>query len=41
MNAQNILVIIAVVLAIASLIKPQYPLVSVSCLLLGIAMLLR
>lgn len=37
----HILVYIAIGLAVAGIIKPQWPLVAVSCLLLGVALLIK
>lgn len=39
-NAQTILAVVSVILAVGGLIKPQWPLVAVSCLLLGVAVLI-
>lgn len=40
MSAFLILVIIALLLAVASLIKPQYPLLGISVILLSVALLI-
>ncbi len=40
LSAFNILVIIALLLAVAGIVKPQYPLVAVAVLLVCVAMLI-
>lgn len=40
LSAFNILVIISLILSIAGIIKPQWPLVAVAVLLLGVAVLI-
>ena len=40
LTAYNILVIIALLLAVAGIVKPQYPLVAVAVLLMCVAMLI-
>lgn len=41
MTPFHILVYIAILLAVAGIIKPTWPLVAVSCLLLGVALLVK
>ena len=38
-NTREILAVIAIILAVGGIIKPNWPLVAVACLLLGIAVL--